>query len=112
MPSYTATQLDGTGSLAPNLTKGTTYTFSIDSPINSAYFTLETTRNTQGIYDSSSPKNVSGSFANTFNLVQSDYIASVALVSGSNSFTFTPATNIVGATLYMKGTGNIILTIN
>lgn len=112
MPSYTSAQLDGTGSLAPNLTKGTTYTFSIDNPINSAYFTLETTRNTQGIYDSSSPKNISGSFASTFNLVQSDYIASVALISGSNSFTFTPATNVVGTTLYMKGTGNITLTIS
>jgi hypothetical protein len=112
MPSYTSTQLNGTGSLAPNLTKGTTYTFSINNPTNSAYFTLETTRNTQGIYDVNSPKNVSGSFANTFNLVQSDYIASVALVSGSNSFTFVPSTNVVGTSLYMKGTGDITLTIS
>ena len=46
-----------------NLTAGSPVTYSIDNPLDySSYFVLETVRNADGFYDSSSPKNLEGSF--------------------------------------------------
>jgi hypothetical protein len=116
MATYTSEQLYGSGSYAPNLTKDTTYTFSVDNPGNSAYLALETTLSTQEYaYTSTSPKNLSGSFANYTNMVNnvsfSDYIAAFVIPTGSCSFTLTPATNVTGTTLKVRGTGNVSLII-
>ena len=117
MATYTPEQLYGSGSYAPNLTKNTTYTFSVDNPGNSAYLALETNLSAQQYaYTSASPKNLSGSFADYTNIVNnvsfSDYIAAFSIPSGSCSFTFTPATNVVGTTLRVRGTGRVSLTIS
>ena len=116
MATYTSEQLYGSGSYAPNLTKDTTYTFSVDNPGNSAYLALETTLSTQEYaYTSTSPKNLSGSFANYTNMVNnvsfSEYIAAFVIPTGSCSFTFTPAINVTGTTLKVRGTGNVSLVI-
>ena len=116
MATYTSEQLHGSGSYAPNLTKDTTYTFSVDNPGNSAYLALETTLSTQEYaYTSTSPKNISGSFSNYTNMVNnvsfSDYIAAFVIPTGSCSFTFTPSINVTGTTLKVRGTGNVSLVI-
>jgi hypothetical protein len=117
MATYTSEQLYGSGSYAPNLTKNTTYTFSVDNPGDCAYLALETTLSAQQYaYSSTSPKNISGSFANYTNMVNdvsfSDYMAAFVIPSGSCSFTFTPATNVTGITLKVRGTGNVSLDIS
>ena len=116
MATYTSEQLYGSGSYAPNLTKNTTYTFSVDNPGDCAYLALETTLSAQQYaYSITSPKNISGSFANYTNMMNdvsfSDYMAAFVIPSGSCSFTFTPATNVTGTTLKVRGTGNVSLVI-
>jgi hypothetical protein len=115
--TYTAAQLygnNGEGTSSINLTASVQYLFTVDSTSGSNYFTMETVRNEQGFYDSSSKKNTSGSyFANAVaTRVSSDYISGFALKqSPYNSFTFTPAINITGSTLMLRGTGGVTLTI-
>jgi hypothetical protein len=115
--TYTAAQLYGTngnGTSSIDLTAGTQYVFTVDSTSGSNYFTMETIRNNQGYYDASSKKNTSGSYftAGIPTKVSDDYIAGFALKqSPYNSFTFTPAINITGSTLTLRGTGNVALTI-
>ena len=103
------TQGEGTSSI--NLTAGTPYTFTIANNSGSSYFTLETPRD----YTTSTPKNTSGSFTSQTNIatsVISDYIAGFSLPVGACSFVFTPATNVTGTTLKLKGTGGITLALS
>ena len=92
-----------------NISAGELTTYTISNPlIGSSYFTLETVRNNNGFYNSTSPKNTSGSFSlgtGLAELIQSDYIASVIVAPGGGTLTFTPANNITGSTLYLRGTG-------
>ena len=115
MTNYTSIQLNGSGSYAPNLTKGTTYTFVVANTIFCAYLTLESLRNANGYYDETSKKAISGSFSDFTNVVNgvssSFYQAAFCLNSGSNSFKFTPSVNISGGELNLRGTGDITLTI-
>jgi hypothetical protein len=93
-----------------NIAANEATTYIISNPLSSsAYVTLETARNNSGFYDSNSPKNTSGSFtlgAGLSNLIQSDYIASVIVEPGGGNLDFTPAINITGSTLYLRGIGN------
>jgi hypothetical protein len=115
--TYTAAQLygsNGEGTSSINLSASVQYLFTVDSTLGSNYFTMETVRNNQGYYDSGSKKNTSGSyFSNAIpTRVNDDYIAGFALkTSPYNSFTFTPAINITGSTLLLRGTGGVTLTI-
>lgn len=115
--TYTAAQLygnNGEGTSSINLSASVQYLFTVDSTSGSNYFTMETVRNDQGFYDSSSKKNTSGSyFSNAIpTRVNDNYVAGFALATSPyNSFTFTPATNITGSTLYLRGTGGVTLTI-
>ena len=117
MATYTSGSLYGSGSLGENLTRATTYTFAFTNPSASAYFTLETARNLNGFYDTGSARNASGSWIvsssmqNGF-ITQSNYIASVVIPPGNSSLTFTPATQVVGTTYYLRGTGAVRLTIS
>jgi hypothetical protein len=102
---------EGTSSI--NLTKGTAYTFTITNNSGSSYFVMETPFNY--LFDGSTPKNVSGSFSSLTNIsepVASNYIAGFVLPTGTNSFIFTPATNVTGTTLKFKGTGGIRLVLS
>lgn len=92
-----------------DITAGTSTTYTISNPlVGSSYFTLETVRNSDGSYDTSSPKNTSGSFSlgtGLSSLVQSDYITSVVVAPGGGVLTFEPAITIVKETLNLRGTG-------
>jgi hypothetical protein len=112
MATYTYIQLYGTGSIGENLSGVKTFTFT--NPSSSAYFTMETTRNTQGFYDSTSPTYFKGTYnlSESMNLVTSSYIASVVVQPGVSTFTFTPSSPITGTTYYLRGTGMYSLTIS
>jgi hypothetical protein len=112
MASYTYQQLYGTGSIGENLSGLKTFTFT--NPSASSYFTMETTRNQQGYYDSTSPTNFTGSFvvSESMNLVTSSYIASVVVQPGVSSFTFTPKSAVTGTTYRLRGTGMYSLVIS
>jgi hypothetical protein len=111
--TYTAAQLygnNGEGTSSINLSASVQYVFSIDSSLGSAYFTMETVRDYVGV----TPKNTSGSYVTVgvANKVISDYIAGFSTTqSPYNSFVFTPATNITGSTLKLRGTGGVTLSI-
>lgn len=99
---------NGEGTSSINLTAGTAYTFPITSSLGAGYLTLETVRN----YDGVTPKNTSGSYTSVTNIatsVISDYIAGFSVPQGNSSFTFTPATNVTGSTLKLRGVGGVIL---
>ncbi len=103
------TQGEGTSSI--DLTAGTPYTFTITNNSGSSYFTMETPRN----YDGVTPQNTSGSYTSLTNIatsVISDYIAGFSLPTGTNSFIFTPASNVTGTTLKLRGTGGITLSLS
>jgi hypothetical protein len=106
-----ASLYEGTSSI--NLTKGTAYTFTITNNSGSSYFFMETPFNY--LFDGSTPKNTSGSFTSLTNIsepITSDYIAGFVLPTGTNSFVFTPSTNVTGTTLKFKGTGGIRLVLS
>ena len=101
----------GEGTSSINLTAGTPYTFTLTNNSGSSYFTLETVRD----YDGITPRNTSGSLASLTNIAsynQSDYITGFSLPTGTNSFIFTPATNVVGSTLKLRGVGGISLALS
>lgn len=112
MATYTYIQLYGTGSIGENLSGVKTFTFT--NPSASSYFTMETTRNIQGFYDSTSPTNFKGTYnvSESMNLVTSSYIASIVVQPGVSTFTFTPSSSITGTTYYLRGTGMYSLTIS
>lgn len=92
-----------------NITAGVSTTYTISNDLEgSSYFTLETVKNSDGFYDTNSPKNTSGSFtlgSGLSSLVQSDYMTSVVVAPGGGVLTFEPAITIVKETLNLRGTG-------
>ena len=92
-----------------DITAGTATTWSLSNDLDyDSYFTLETVRNADGFYSTSEKKNTSGSFTlgdGLQTLIQSDYIASVVVNPGGGELRFTPAIDITGSTLYLRGTG-------
>jgi hypothetical protein len=113
MASYTYTQLYGSGSIGENLVGLKLFTFT--NPSGSSYFTMETNRNNQGFYDSTSPTNFKGIYvvSQSMGQVTSSYISSVVVQPGISSFTFTPTYAIVsGSNYYLRGTGMYSLVIS
>jgi hypothetical protein len=111
MASYTYIQLYGTGSIGENLAGTKTFTFT--NPSASSYFTMETVRNEQGFYDSTSPTNFIGTYSvsESMGLVTSSYIASIVVQPGVSSFTFSPSSAVTGTTYRLRGTGMYSLVI-
>lgn len=97
----------GTELQPSNLTAGTPVTYSIANPLeNSSYFILETVRNGNGVYDSTSPKNLEGTFtlsSGVSGLVNSEYIAGVTVAPGGGDLIFTPTNNVTASTLKLRG---------
>jgi len=116
MATYTAAQLSGQGTLGENFTAAGLKTFTFTNSGNTVnYFTIETIPNPDGFYVSgSSPKNTEGAWVvpASMGFVSSPYIASVIIPVGVSSLTFTPTSNVIGTTYYLKGTGNFNLTIS
>ena len=92
-----------------DLVGGTPVTYSIDNPLGySSYVALETTRNADGFYDSTSPQNISGSFSlgnGIIDIVNDNYKVGVIVASGGGELVFTPANNVVSSSLLLRGTG-------
>lgn len=112
MATYTYTQLYGTGSVGEDFSGETTFTFT--NPSSSAYFTMETIRNEQGFYDSTTTKYFEGTYnvSESMGLVTSSYIASVVVQPGVSTFTFDPDTSVVGVEYRLRGTGMYSLEIS
>jgi hypothetical protein len=112
MATYTYTQLYGSGSIGENLSGLRTFTFT--NPSGSSYFTMETIVTSTGFYESTSPTNFIGTYivSESMGQVTSSYISSVVVQPGVSSFTFTPATAVVGTTYYLRGTGAYSLVIS
>ena len=111
MATYTAVQLNGTGSIGENLLSLKTFTFT--NPSGSSYFTLETIPNNTGSY-AGSPTNASGSWvvSASMEFISSSYVASIIVQPGSSVLTFTPAAAVTGTTYRLRGTGGYSLTIS
>lgn len=92
-----------------DLSAGSVNNFIISNPNEgSSYFVLETVKNSNGAYDSNSPKNLEGTFSFTSgisNLVTSSYQAGVVVSPEGGTLTFTPTNAISKETLRFRGTG-------
>jgi hypothetical protein len=135
MANFDVSVIQGIDAQPANISASQVTTYTISNPlIASSYFTLESARNTYGFYSEinllttqngqilqtqngldldanlfSTPANTSGSFtlgAGLSGLIQSDYIASVIVESGGGVLTFTPANDITGSNLYLRGVGS------
>jgi len=111
MATYTAAQLDWTGSIGENLSGLKTFTFT--NPSGSSYFTLETIPNATGSY-AGTPTNAVGTWvvSASMGFVSSSYVASVVVQPGTSVLTFTPTSAVTGSTYRLRGTGNYSLTIS
>lgn len=90
------------------------YTF--HNPSSSAYFVLETVRNTNEVYDSTSGKYASGSFSNfvgsnSDHIVQSDYVWGYVAPPGTSSFDFNSAVTVPVSGAMFRGTGEFTVII-
>ena len=101
MATYTAAQLNWTGSIGENLSGLKTFAFT--NPSESAYFTLETIANATGSF-AGAPTNALGTWvvSASMGFISSSYVASVVVQPGSSTFTFTPASAVTGTTYRLK----------
>lgn len=87
---------------------GDSTTYTISNPLSgSSYFTLETVQNSNGAYDSNSPKNLQGTLSGDSgitNIVSDDYKAGIVVSPGGGVLTFVPTNTITAATLRLRGT--------
>lgn len=118
--NFSSSVLQGPGSLASTqidkFNAKTPYVFHLPSNYSgSTYFTLETVRNVNQIYNSASPKNFSTPIIfpiyETVDMVKSDYIVSFVLANGDNRFVLYPITEIKGDKVYLRATGDIELEV-
>ena len=115
MASYTANQLNGAGTPIEALTAGVSYAFTITNTTStgSAYFTVETVRDSNGFYDSTRPTNALGIYSlfSVEGLITSSYISSVVVTDLGGIYQFTPTSNIALGSSFLRGTGGISLDI-
>ena len=116
MASYTSNQLKGKGTSTEALVGNKTFTLTNPSS-GSAYFTIETVRENNGYYDSTSATNALGVYSNFTSidedtLITSSYIASVVVPSGGGSFQFNPTVNVAESGSFLRATGEISLIIS
>ena len=86
-----------------------TNNFIISNPnAGSSYFVLETLANSNGAYDSNSPKNLQGTLSGDSgitDIISDDYKAGVVVSPEGGTLTFTPTNTISKETLRLRGTG-------
>lgn len=116
MASYTADQLKGSGVPTEALVGNKTFTLANPSS-GSAYFTIETVKDSNGFYNTSSATNALGVYSNFTSidedtLITSSYISSVVVPSGGGSFQFNPAVNVAESGSFLRATGEISLIIS
>jgi hypothetical protein len=121
--TFTSAELQGAGSLVSTkfskFNANTPYVFHLPSNYSgSTYFVLETVRNENQIYDSSSlkpfstPKSIIFPIYETVDMVKSDYIVGFVLNNGDNRFVLYPLSlALPGDKIYLRATGDIDLEI-
>tara|TARA_B100000900_G_C20424205_1_gene652223 strand:+ start:516 stop:866 length:351 start_codon:yes stop_codon:yes gene_type:complete len=116
MASYSREQLNGKGVPIELIENNVTFTFT-STNTGSSYFTMETVKNTNGFYDSSTPNNAGGTYSsfsqideNT--LITSSYIASVVIPPGNSFFDFDPGDTVEVSSSMLRATGEVSLTIS
>lgn len=117
MATYTPSILKDKGTPTEALAGAKTFTFTNPGTNGSAYFTFETVRTTEGIYDTSSVKYAIGTYGLFTNisssyLVTSSYIFSTPVPPGTSSFQYTPTTNVPVSGAWLRGTGEFTLVIS
>ena len=115
MATYQGEQFNSTGLPTEQLINSSTHTFTFTNVTGSSYFTLETVRNSDGAYDSSSPKYALGAFSNesgVISQVSSSYIFSYVVTASGATFDFQPTTTIPASGSWLRATGNMTLTIS
>ena len=115
MASYNVSVTQSIETQPDNVAAGGTMEYVISNPLGvDSYFTLETVPNANGAYDSSSPKNTSGSYtlgSGIRELIKNDYFASVIVSPGGGTLTLVPAVDVTGSTLRLNGVGYTDVTI-
>ena len=115
MATYQGEQFNQAGLPTEQLVNSSTHTFTFTNVTGSSYFTLETLRNSDGFYDSSSPKYALGAFTNESGVtthISSSYIFSYVVEEEGASFEFQPTITIPVSGSMLRGTGNMTLTIS
>jgi hypothetical protein len=113
---FNSAELQGAGTTSSiDFLPNTPYVFQLPNyQSGSVYFVLETVRNTNQIYDSSSPKNFTGIIFPTYqtvDMIKSEYIVGFVLNQGDNRFVLYPNNYISGSSLYLRATGDTNLEI-
>ena len=92
-----------------DISAGSTNNFIVSNPLSgSSYFALETVKNSNGAYDSNSPKNLEGTITGDSGIptiIKDNYKAGVVVSPGGGTFVFTPTNSITANTLRFRGTG-------
>ena len=123
MAEFTGDQLSGAGVAIPELTAGTEYQFvMVIQPAlkGSGYFTVETVRGVNGFYDSTSPTNAIGTYAEFVNtpligFITSSYISSIVCDKSTPdavSYKFSPTVTVAAGSSMLRSTGGIGLQLN
>ena len=115
MATYTAGQLKGAGTPTEEISAAQSFVLTNPNK-GSAYFTMETVRNANGYYDSTSPTNAAADYESFSGiepktLITSSYIFSVVVPSGGGQFIFTPDTTIAISSSMLRATGDVTLSI-
>ena len=115
MASYTAAQLNGAGTPTEEISAAQDFVLTNPNE-GSAYFTMETVRNADGFYDSTSPANAEADYESFCGidqktLITSSYIFSVVIPPGGGQFTFTPDTIVAAGTSMLRATDGVTLSI-
>lgn len=109
MAYITGSVIDSFGVLPFSLSAGTQLSMSIQNSLpRVSYFGLETVPNSNGFYDSTAPKNLSGSFvlgSGIVDVVYDGYKMVAVVKPGGGTLTYTPAVAIDADTLRTRGTG-------
>ena len=121
MPTYSASSLNGSGSLGTSaMTAGQTYTFELSNTPTTigsvAYFTLEanSTAN-KNLTTQTSCAGIFGGFLNEVDegsLIENDFGFSISVFGSGGAFTFTPTTTIPANSYYLKTTGIVGLQLS
>ena len=111
MASYTAAQLYGVGAVGENLSGLKTFTFTNTG--DSSYYTLETVQNNVGTFANVPQACAQGVWVAppSAGFIQTPFVASAVIQSGSTVITFTPTAPVTGTNYRLKGTGTFTLLI-
>ena len=109
MANFDVSVTQGNEPQSSNIGAGVSTTYTISNPLSgSSYFILETVKNSNGAYDSNSPKNLQGTLSGDSGIttiVSDDFKAGVVVSPGGGVLTFVPTNAITATTLRLRGTG-------